>query len=183
MINSKDIKNGIMQLLAVDENTPYVIGNGIIIGTKIAFDVKKLDEKKQKLATILHELGIDENNMIKLSRLTVLKNGEAWNNLQSLEDFQALELLLACSDACGFINNDLITRQLNINEIGTENLILVTEYSRAFIGDDDKWLQSIREKIVDKMDFFIDSDKIRTFTGQENLLGVSRQRISKKSDR
>lgn len=161
MLSTKDMKNSIMQLFAESQNDPYVVGNGILIGMRVVFDEKKLEESKQTIATILQELGIDEHPMISLSTLTTLKNGEVWNQLQCLEDFQTLELLLACSDACGFIHNDAGTIQRNINEIGDINSLLISTYGRSMIGDDKKWLQSIREAVIGKMYFLTDSESIK----------------------
>ena len=163
MLNSKEIKNDIMQLFVESQNDPYVIGNGILTSMKIGFDERKLNEKKREIATILKELGIDEHSMISLSRLTVLKNGEVWNKLQSLEDFQALELLLACSDACGFVQNDPATIQRNIAEIGDINSILISNIGRSLVGNDDEWLKAIRETIIKKMYFLTNPDSIKSF--------------------
>ena len=174
MLNSKDIKSKIMQLFAESQDVPYVVGNGILTSMVVGFDERKLRESKQEIATILQELGIDERLMISLSSLTTLKNGEVWNQLQSLEDFQALELLLACSDACGFIHNDVATIQRNINEIGDINSILISKYGRAMFGDDDIWLQLIREIVVDKMYFFTGFESIKAFaTGNQELTKTS----------
>lgn len=174
MLNSKDMKNSIIQLFAESQNDPYVVGNGILTSMRIGFDVKKLEKKKQEIAAILQELGIDEHPMISLSSLTTLKNGEVWNQLQSLEDFQALELLLACTDACGFVHNDSATIQRNINEIGDKNSILISASGRSMIGDDDKWLQSIREVVISKMYFLTDPESIKAFaTGNQELTNTS----------
>ena len=163
MLNSKEIKNDIIQLFVENQNDPYVIGNGILTSMKIGFDERKLNEKKGEIATILQELGIDEHPMISLFKLTVLKNGEVWNKLQSLEDFQALELLLACSDACGFVQNDPATIQRNIIEIGDINSILISNIGRSLVGNDDEWLELIREIIIKKMYFLTNPDSIKSF--------------------
>ena len=170
MLNSKEIKNDIIQLFVENQNDPYVIGNGILTSMKIGFDERKLNEKKGEIATILQELGIDEHPMISLFKLTVLKNGEVWNKLQSLEDFQALELLLACSDACGFVQNDPATIQRNIAEIGDINSILISNIGRSLVGNDDEWLKLIREIIIKKMYFLTDPDSIKSFATNNQKL-------------
>lgn len=170
MLNSKEIINNIMQLFIESQNKPYVIGNGILTSTKIGFDERKLNEKKREIATILQELGIDEHSMINLLRLTVLKSGEVWNKLQSLEDFQALDLLLACSDACGFVQNDPATIQRNIAEIGDINSILISKIGRSIVGNDDEWLKLIREIIIKKMYFLTNPDSIKSFAANSQEL-------------
>lgn len=122
-----------------------------------------MKKKIGEIACILQELGIDEKPMISLSRLTTLKNGELWNELLCLEDFQALELLLACSDACGFIQNDLATIQRNISEIGDINSILISKIGRSLVGNDDEWLKLIKETVINKMYFLINPDRIKSF--------------------
>lgn len=163
MINPKEIKDDIVQLFAENQDNPFVVGNGILTSIRIAFDEKKLNENKKKIATILQELGIDEHIMISLARLTLLKNGEVWNKLESLEDFQALELLLASSDACGFILNDYATKQRNIAEIGDINSLMITFSGRDLVGNDEKWLKIIRESIINNMYFFTNPDNIKSF--------------------
>ena len=170
MLNSKEIINDIMQLFVESPKKPYVIGNGILTSTKIGFDEGKLNEKKGEIATILQELGIDEHSMISLLRLTVLKSDEVWNKLQSLEDFQALELLLACSDACGFVQNDPATIQRNIAEIGDINSILISNMGRSLVGNDDEWLRLIREIIIKKMYFLTNPDSIKSFAANSQEL-------------
>lgn len=170
MLNTKDMKNNIIKLFAESQNEPYVIGHGILTSIKIGFDERKLEANKQAIATILQELGIDEQPMINLSSLTTLKNGEVWNQLSSLEDFQALELLLACSDACGFVHNDTDTIQRNINEMGDMNSILISKYGRSMIGDDNKWLKSIREIVIGTMYFLTDPESIKLSAGNQELI-------------
>lgn len=136
--------------------------------TKLAFDERKLEENKQEIATILQELGIDEHPSISLASLTTLKSGEVWNRLQSLEDFYALDCLLACSDACGFIYNDVDTRKRNINKVGDINSVLISRYGRFMVGDDDNWVQLIRENVVNNMYFLTAPESIKVFaTGNQ----------------
>lgn len=105
--------------------------------------------------------------MISLASLTTLKSGRLWNRLQSLEDFQALDYLLACSDACGFIHNDVDTIKRNITEIG-DDLVLISRFGRSMVDDDNKWLQLIREKVVYNMYFLTDPESIKVFaTGNQ----------------
>ena len=161
MLNSKELYNEITQLFALSEEVPYVVGNGILTSMKIGFDEKKLEHKKQEIADILQSLGVDEQPLIKLSCLTKLKDGQVWNKLESIEDFQALELLLACSHACGFIINDYDTILRNILELGDIPSILISRYGRIIIGNEGEWLRQIREVVIDRMFFFTNPENIK----------------------
>lgn len=90
MLTITEMNEKILKLFANDKNTTYKVGHGILTNVKIGFDKEKLEETKHEIATILQEIGIDEHPMISLASLTTLKNGEVWNPLESLEDFQAL---------------------------------------------------------------------------------------------
>ena len=162
MINSKELNKNIRDLFAETEEEEFVAGNGIQTNVRIGFNLAKLNEKKQEIAILLRELGVDEHVLIRLSSLTKYKNGETWNNLQSIEDYQTLELLLACADACGFIHNDFATIQRNIAEIGEFNSIVISKFGRILMNDED-WLKAIRESIVNNMYFLTDPEKIRAY--------------------
>lgn len=160
MINPKEIENNIIGLFAESKDEPYVVGNGILTHIKIAFSKKKIEENKKDIAVILQEIGIDEHPLINLSSLTKYKDGSFWNQLQTIEDFKALELLLACSDACGFIYNDLDTIERNINSIGDFGSLLISQIGISIYEDKDEWLKLIKERVIEKMFFLTDSENI-----------------------
>ncbi len=162
MLSTKELKTYLCSLFAEKEDTPYVAGNGILTSVRIGFDAEKIEKNKRTIAKMLEEIGIAEKPMISLESLTKLKNGEAWNELQTMEDFQALELLLASSNACGFILNDETIKQLNINEMGELNSILISSFGPSLVGDQDKWLRLIRETIINHMYFLTDIEKIQS---------------------
>lgn len=62
-----------------------------------------------------------------------------------MEDFAALEILLACSHASSFIENDINTVQKNINNLGQIDSLYLTLSSRKMMNDDTKWLAKIKE--------------------------------------
>ena len=160
MLNSKEVNEYIHKLMIKSTDTPYVAGNGVLTSTHVGFDQVKLEEQKPEIASMLQEIGIENSPLISLERLTKLKNGEVWNQLQSLEDLQALDLLLACANASGFILNNGIIIQMNINEIGDLTSILISGMGRSMVGDDAKWLEEIRNRVVNKMFFPVDGEKI-----------------------
>jgi len=163
MYNSEDIKRKILGYLAEDSKMPYVVGNGIITNISIGFDLAKINSAKKEIAKILVDLGIDEKPLISLHSLTTLKDGTVWNSLNNITDFQALELLLACSEACGFLNNNWYTKHMNINSIGEIHSVLISGSGRSLVGDDNEWLHLIRENVVNKMYFLTDTDCIKAY--------------------
>ncbi len=158
MLNSKDVKLNIMGLLATDESR-RTLGNRLN-GETISFDSTKLAERRQEIATILAELGVHKQPMVSLKSLASKLSGEVWNELQTVEDIEAIDLLLACSDACGFINNGATTISNNINEIGALNATLISRAGRTIIGDDARWASIIRERIAGNVSFSTDQDEI-----------------------
>lgn len=184
MLNSKDMKNNIQQLFAEDQSTPHVVGNGILQTMRIAFDEKKLDRVKQEIAILLQDLGVDEHALISLLSLTTFKSGEVWNQLQSLEDFQALELLLACSDACGFISNDFNVKIRNINNLGDDAFLIAPDFYYDFADSEgrinyDEWLKAIRERVAANIFFIPSPDSIKAYASgrQELIEAASHKRV------
>lgn len=182
MLSSKDLEKTITQLFAKNQSNPYVVGNGLLQSMRIAFDKKKLDKVKPEIATLLQDLGVDEHPLINLTNLTTLKNGEVWNQLQSLEDWKALELLVACSDACGFIINDSSVKIRNINNLGDNVGLIESDFYYDFADENghinyDEWLKSIREKVADNMYFLPSPESIKAFVGgSQELTNPSVQR-------
>ena len=144
MLKSKEIYDMIKPLIGKNEKNIY--GSGIRPSVHLSFDEVKLEGSKQKIADILMEIGIENEAMIKLSSLMTLKNGEVWNDLKTMEDFQALELLLASSDACGFINNSLDIIQMNIHEVGELNSLALTSAGISYFGEG-KWFLDTDENV------------------------------------
>lgn len=179
MLNPREIKDSIMELVVSSIEVPFVAGNGILTNVRIGFDKAKLEANKQRIATMLQELGVDEHPLISLNSLTRLKNGEVWNQLRSLEDFQALEFLLACSDACGFIHNDACTIQMNINELGDLNSLIISGAGRTFFDNDAQWLESIRSVVVNNMYFLTDGIRIKKVAAGSQELPEAPARLIK----
>lgn len=183
MIDSKDLLELLMGLLAESLDKPLVYGHGIITEQQIAFDKEILEKNKSMIASFLKELGVDQYSSISLERLTKLKNGDAWNELQTKEEFETLEYLLACCDACGFITNNILTIQRNEYELGDVSSILTSDFGeRMNSGINDEWLHMLREHVVSWMHFPVNYDKITQFscvddTNSPHYLAKKREEI------
>lgn len=161
MLKKEELLELLTGLLADDFEHPFVYGHGIITEQQIAFDKELLEKNKNIVANFLKELGIDELPCITLERLTKLKNGDTWNELQTKEDFETLEFLLASCDACGFIINNILTMQRNELELGNVASILTSDFGeRLNNGITDEWLCLLREKVIGRMHFSTNMDKI-----------------------
>jgi len=158
MLKNDEIIKEIIALFAESDKEPYEVGNGICTNIAIAFNAEKLESKKKYIAELLQETGIGNHPLISLELLTKTSNGETWNNLDDLKDFQALELLLACSHACGFIVNNGSVKQLNINTMGDMNSIVISGIGREMLGDE--WLDTFKKVALKNMYFPVDQAKI-----------------------
>ncbi len=167
MLNTKEIRFTLGEIMAKNIEVPYVAGLGVRTGGKIAFYEAMLDSYKETLANQLCEMGIGEQPLVSLSSFTRLKNGEVWNNLQTIEDFEALDLMVACADACGFIINNVNVLQMNIAEIGDINSLLISKYGRIGM-DDATWLKKFKELVLNKMYFLTQAECIKNFASSDD---------------
>ena len=158
MLKANEMKQRVYTLFAENVKNNIVTGNGIVINRKLGFNKEKLDSCKSEFAGYLKEIGADEHQVVSLASLAKTKDGEVWNELQTIEDFQALDLFLGFVNACGFIVNSPEVMTLNINQMGEINSILVSIHGREFIGDDKKYMKLIREGVANNM-FFISNIK------------------------
>ena len=171
MINSKELWELLFDLLAGDFKKPFVYGHGIITEQQTAFDKEVLERNKSYIANVLKEIGVDELSYITLERLTKLKDGETWNELQTREEFEILELLLACADACGFIDNGILAMQRNEFELGSVSSILTSDFGERWNnGITDEWLCRIREEVMMNMRFKTNAAKINEYANSSDAL-------------
>ena len=180
MFNLKELKEYIMQLVAKDEHIPYVVGYGILKDTRIKFDKWKLKQKMPEIASNMQKLRINDsmshladfryrNGEFPLSDFTTLKTGEVWNQLQSIEELQALDLFMACLDACGFVWKSEAMYSF-----------LLSNDARIEAGNDDRWLQLLREKVVNNTYYtpllieisWISDDKVTVFEFIEDIVST-----------
>ncbi|MCX4365164.1 MAG: hypothetical protein OSJ70_05265 [Bacilli bacterium] len=169
MFDLKDLLEVLESILSEDLSKPFVFGHGIITEQQIAFDKEALENNKARIASLLKYLGIAGLSSVTLERLTKLKNGDTWNELQTKEEFEALEYLLACSDACGFIVNNILTSQKNCFELGSISSILTSDFGERFYnGITGEWLKTLREEVIGKMHFSVNGEKINEYATLEN---------------
>lgn len=172
MLKTNEIKEKLSNLMVEDLSIPYLIGNGINLGESIGFDIEKLERNKREIALILNELDIENKPIVSLKTLTRLKNGEVWNSLQSMDDFHALNLLVACADACQFLENGQEIQQLNIGQLGY-NADLITTSGRQAINNEEEWLKLMRERVLDSVLYLSYNENVKstisTSHGQNSL--------------
>ena len=92
-----------------------------------------------------------------------LKDGGVWNKFKTYEDYQALDYLVALANACGFIDNNIGVELMNINLIGKDESMLISTYGREEVDDDNKWLDSIKKSIIDKVHYTVRPDEIKAY--------------------
>ena len=165
MLNSKEIVDFVRGLMIEDHlKEKFVKGRGLTTGIVWGFVPERLEEAKGEVAKLLNELDIHDNPWISANDLLVLKNKEMWNKLGSYEDYQALDLLIAVSNACGFIDHNIGNEMMNVLFMGEGNSIVISRYGRSIINNDEKWLEGVRE-VLAHVHFIIIEDEIRERLG------------------
>ena len=127
---------------------------------------KNIEEARPTLPHLLYQLETSQPPLIDPTHLLTTQTGEEWNHLLSMEDFHALDLLLACSDACGFIYNNAMVTMMNIAELGDAS-ILISPLGKSLFKSSEEWLTSIRENVLHKMYFPVDKEAIRKFASSK----------------
>ncbi len=158
MIEPKKLKKFISKLTINDSEEESVVGNGVRSDISIRFNKRKLDLAKPKLLKIFNELNVGGEAIVSLKDLTLLKDGTVWNNLDDLEDFQALELFLCALDASGIVCNNDDVRQMNNDELGSLTSLVITKFGIDFAGGINKWLQLMKKYIMDTLYVIVSSN-------------------------
>ena len=159
MLNKEYIINFIGSI--VDNEFGGTEGYGIIAGQYWNFNPTKLEESKGKIIEILKALGVDDKEKISLRDLMTLKDGTVWNGFLDEDDYRALELLVACANACGFLINDEDTELQNRNA----SVGLTTRYNKSLMSDME-WLKVMKDYgLVDKIFYTISKGAIKEYLG------------------
>ena len=168
MLNNKEIIALTKSLLVNDPNAEsYVVGRGITTNQVFGFSPEKIEDAKETIAKCLIEIGLNEKEFIILKDLMRLKEGGFWNYLTCFEDYQALDNLLAVANACGFINNSKGTEMSHVFMLGDINSILISQFRRVFVPNDEDWLKGLRETVIERMYFTVNIDKINEYKGMK----------------
>ena len=170
MLNTEAIIELAESVLINDpEKDKYVVGKGITTGMAWGFKPNGIEENKGLIANYLKELGLDEKEKPYISArdLMTLKDGTLWNELQTYEDYTALDYLLAMACACGFIDNSQGTEIMNVNFIGEGNSIFISRHGREFAGNDKDWLDAIKESCIDHMHYVVNVSGIKEYSSQQ----------------
>jgi hypothetical protein len=166
MLDIKYINSLIYSVLGVKGNNPSIKGKGIILDTTYFFDQEKLNQQMLDIAHLFQELGVGEQPLVRLSSLTKLKNGTTWNNLLTMDDFNTLNILLACGNACDFIINDDDVRKQNKDLIGNlVSHIISTEYIELGLNQS-IWLRIFKDSLANKMIFPVNSQILNSYIKQ-----------------
>ena len=148
-------------LIAIREEE-FVPGNGVFLGRTLGFNKQKLESVKQEVAEILMQLGVNEKELVSLGSM-------AGNiELHDLDDIQSLDLFVAVSDACGFIDNSEIIQAINwaslLDASNNSQCIIdpvrcINPMARTMLSDEEI-AAGISDVCYKNMLFYVNGDKI-----------------------
>ena len=150
------------KILIASREEEFVPGNGVFLGRTLGFNKQKLKSVKQEVAEILMQLGVNEKELVSLGSM-------AGNiELHDLDDIQSLDLFVAVSDACGFIDNSDRIQVLNYT-----TLLSASKHSQCNIDpvrcfgplarrylNDEEIAAAITDVGYKNMLFYVNGDKI-----------------------
>ena len=148
MLKVNELQEKIASLLANEESKTVVSGNGITAAKRYTFNQSSIDQSKRDIAAILKELGIDEVETVSVEDFTTLKDGSEYIGLRTMGEYDTLELLIACADACGFIRNNAENMRKSNAELGRINTVLLSDIGRKMVGNDSMWLNNIKNNVI-----------------------------------
>lgn len=148
--------------LVTSREEDFVPGNGVFLGRTLGFNKQKLESVKQEVAEILMQLGVNEKTLVSLGSM-------AGNiELHDLDDIQALDLFVAVSDACGFIDNSEMIQALNYatlldasnnSQCDIDPVRCVNPRAMRYLTDEEI-AAGISDVCYKRMLFFVNGDKI-----------------------
>ena len=148
--------------LVTSREEDFVPGNGVFLGRTLGFNKQKLESVKQEVAEALMQLGVDEKTLVSLGSM-------AGNiELHDLDDIQSLDLFVAVSDACGFIDNSEIIQAINWaslldasnnSQCDIDPVRCVGPLARTLLSDEEI-AAGISDVCYKRMLFFVNGDKI-----------------------
>lgn len=143
------------KILIASREEEFVPGNGVFLGRTLGFNKQKLESVKQEVAEILMQLGVNEKELVSLGSM-------AGNiELHDLDDIQSLDLFVAVSDACGFIDNSEIIQAINWASLldASNNSQCIIDPVRTMLSDEEI-AAGISDVCYKNMLFFVNGDKI-----------------------
>ena len=150
------------KILIASREEEFVPGNGVFLGRTLGFNKQKLESVKQEVAEILMQLGVNEKTLVSLGSM-------AGNiELHDLDDIQALDLFVATSDACGFIDNSEMVQAINYgtlldasnnSQCNIDPVRCVGPLARTLLSDEEI-AAGISDICYKRMLFFVNGDKI-----------------------
>ena len=150
------------KILIASREEEFVPGNGVFLGRTLGFNKQKLESIKKEVAEALMQLGVDEKRLVSLGEMT------GFEKLHNYDDVRSLDLLVAASDACGFIDNsDRIqvlnyTALLSVSKHSQYNIDPVRCFgplARSYLSDEEI-AAAITDVGYKNMLFYVNGDKI-----------------------
>lgn len=148
--------------LVTSREEDFIFGNGIFFPRASVFNKQKLESIKKEVAEALMQLGVNEKEFVSLGSM-------AGNiELHDLDDIQSLDLFVAVSDACGFIDNSEIIQAINwaslLDASNNSQCIIdpvrcINPMARTLLNDKEM-AAGISDVCYKSMLFFVNGDKI-----------------------
>lgn len=165
--------------LVTSREEDFIFGNGIFFPSALVFNKQKLEGVKQGVAEVLMQLGVDEKRFVSLGEMT------GFEKLHDYDDVRSLELLVAASDACGFIDNSNMIQVLNYTTLLSAskhfqcNIDPVRCFgfmTRRYLSDEEI-AAAITDVCYKNMLFYVNGDKI-----EKVALGADTDKSANNSD-
>lgn len=165
VINVFDINkiSEILKSLIETNNEDCIVVPGIIPNVPIYLNYKRVMENRKYIAKILSGISKEHFPYVYLTDLVKMTNGNVWNKLETIDEFSTLDLLLAASVACGFIDNSEKTQKENLLRLDGLGKFFISPNGSAMFVEETKervWLKLIRENIIPKFKYFISIKKV-----------------------
>ena len=162
MLSPKEFVNRIADVFEEDESE-YVLGEGVIDGTFIQYGRELLENMKDEIASYLQELGISEKDNITLEDFTKYADGTTWNALKTPADYWALEYLVSISHACGFIHKTVEDVKRTYSELGEDNAILFSVSWDKIYKNGKVWAKAIKKYGLKHVHYSVRKDLLNNY--------------------
>lgn len=163
-LNSQEIYNlGIECLASKKEIAEETCISVNAITSDLMFGVEKINSCKADIANLLNQTDI-KKPFSTLNNLINKENGEAWNDLRILLDFEAFRYLFAMAVACKFIVISEFTRLENLKRLGEyKALISPTVIQNLTPEIFPSWICLLKEYVFPNMNFLYSDIELKKY--------------------